>query len=763
MIKSFSLLLIALINVSLFSPIIATDYYISSSTGNDRSTGLTRQTPWRSLKQALIVANRFRAGDNIYLCQGDVFPYQTIMATQTGTARQPITWTSYQCGTSTAKPIVSSSINIRASAWAIRGDMLKFDASSDTTLAAAGVRAVWVGEQRYLPARYPNLRNIADARLTDTSEFIYNEPSGITENKLRSPRLNQANNYWVGATVYMRTSNWIYTQTKVVASAPGWVQVANVPANDARCSGFYLEQSIDQYSRSALLQPDMGGEYVFNADELSLYIKPQSEQIKQDILAGRVTVWYLYANQGPAAVISGAYNIIDGIEFKYTPTAIQVQSRSTFAVRRTTIQYATGWGITSTNAPDSVVENNFINNVDGDCIWVDSPRGMIQNNVVQNCGMIAGYGFGFGAATTGIVTVSANVVGNTIRNTGYSGITPHGANRIAFNTISGVMKTLNDGGGIYMFGSSGRSAVVEGNVIEDVTGNYLAWTPWNIASCVFTDQGTSYVTIYNNTCKAAPQCMQLNSARENMILSNFCDSPGIYLNDFDTGSPIGYHGIIGNVVVTSGTNTNLQNPIHRIKSPDNRSLGPVATFYMNTYCEAGNYNGNTDYKFQKDFGWEGQRQLAWRYNTFDDWRASECGGPGADLSRCGFESASMYRYGACNTLRPWFFGASIEQMRDAGHIILAQEAADRQKYIIGGTIGGVAAIALIIAIAVLAIRRSKKQSTSASSPVSSMTVEQSFGSLDSPASGEFELVVTPEMQRGFSWSAASIQNAAESN
>lgn len=254
--------------------------------------------------------------------------------------------------------------------------------------------------------------------------------------------------------------------------------------------------------------------------------------------------------------------------------------------------------------------------------------------------------------------------------------------------------------------------------------------------------------------------MQLNSAYGNMILSNRCNAPGIYLNDFSTGNAIGAHGIIGNVVFTHGTHSKLQNPIHRVKSPGRVNLQLVATFYQNRYCQAA--SSDTPYMFQKDFGENGVS----RYNTFEDWQSAECAAVGGT---CTFEQSSTYRYNGCDQVRTWDFMTtnSVDELRAYGHQLLAQEKADQMKTIVGGTIGGVAGLILLIVAVVLIVRRSQKQTsdriTNLSLPTSSPSnsQDQSFGSIDSPATGVFELVVTPEMQRSFSWSDSTIQKASQ--
>lgn len=289
MINPISLLLIALINLSIYETIDAASYYVSASLGNDRNPGTSPSKPWKTMNQVYSRAYAWLPGDNIYFCQGDEWMYSNLFAFSQGTASQPITWGSYQCGTSTQKPRISPAISLAKINWQQRGNMLFYSFARDATAMLNGIRAIWAGETRHLPARYPSLIDPLDATLSNESEFIYSSPASITNRRLNSPRLNQPANYWRGATVYMRTSNWTYQQAKVIASGPGWIEVDVQPYSNM-CSGFYLEQSMSDYSSSPLLAVDAPGEYVYNRTDGGLYLWPASEQIKRDILSGATEV-----------------------------------------------------------------------------------------------------------------------------------------------------------------------------------------------------------------------------------------------------------------------------------------------------------------------------------------------------------------------------------------------------------------------------------------------------------------------------------------
>jgi len=325
---------------------------------------------------------------------------------------------------------------------------------------------------------------------------------------------------------------------------------------------------------------------------------------------------------------------------------------------------------------------------------MDSAGGLIQGNRVTRCGIYAGYGFLKGGTNKGISAYQADVIGNTVSHTGYSGIEPHYGSDVKFNDISYVLLTLNDGGGIYMYGSAGNGVLVEGNRISNVIGNYLSWTPWNIASCVFTDEGTSRINIYNNTCTESPQCMQLNKANGNVILSNKCNSPGIYLNNGVEG---GNHVVVGNSITTQGTSTTLQNPIARIKAPGARSLSSgVTAFYNNLYCEQ---QSNGNYLWQTDFGDNGVT----RFYTYNEWVYAECRGD----PNCYFEQNSAYYYGNCASRSPFFFNGIN------GRPMYVESDSGVNKAVIVGVVVPVVVVLAAIVAAIVYKRVKAKQSADA--------------------------------------------------
>lgn len=73
----------------------ATDYYVSSSIGDDNNDGISASTPWKTF--AKIQAFSFSPGDKILLKKGDIW-HQTFKLYSAGTVAQPIIVSSYGTG-----------------------------------------------------------------------------------------------------------------------------------------------------------------------------------------------------------------------------------------------------------------------------------------------------------------------------------------------------------------------------------------------------------------------------------------------------------------------------------------------------------------------------------------------------------------------------------------------------------------------------------------------------------------------------------------
>ena len=89
------------------------NYYISSSTGDDRNDGLTESTAWKTLAKVKISKNLFVPGTVIGFKKGDIWKEQLVLEDLSGTLQKPIIFTSYGIG---EKPVISA-VDIYKGTW----------------------------------------------------------------------------------------------------------------------------------------------------------------------------------------------------------------------------------------------------------------------------------------------------------------------------------------------------------------------------------------------------------------------------------------------------------------------------------------------------------------------------------------------------------------------------------------------------------------------------------------------------------------------
>ena len=82
--------LLLLVSLCIGGSIKATDYYFSSSNGDDSRSAIEAQnpsTPWKTISKLNIISGTLNAGDRVLFQRGDVF-YGSITMGKSGTVAQ---------------------------------------------------------------------------------------------------------------------------------------------------------------------------------------------------------------------------------------------------------------------------------------------------------------------------------------------------------------------------------------------------------------------------------------------------------------------------------------------------------------------------------------------------------------------------------------------------------------------------------------------------------------------------------------------------
>ena len=148
--------------------------------------------------------------------------------------------------------------------------------------------------------------------------------------------------------------------------------------------------------------------------------------------------------------------------------------------------------------------------------------------MITNIGVIKGQAYN-ASNSIGISVTSTNAVikNNTIRNTGYHGISLAsvvGAATVQYNFIDSIALVLDDAGGIYTTGADAGKRVIDHNIVLDAIGNNEGTnntTP--LSSGIYLDELSSNVTVTNNTvANCLNSGIKVHKGHDNTINNNTC-------------------------------------------------------------------------------------------------------------------------------------------------------------------------------------------------------------------------------------------------
>ncbi|MGI8599236.1 MAG: Ig-like domain-containing protein, partial [Chitinophagaceae bacterium] len=171
----------------------ATNYYFSTSSGDDSRTSTQAQspsTPWKSIGKLNSFFSSLQPGDSVLFKRGEVF-YGAITISRSGTSSAPIVLSAYGSGT---KPVITGLTTL--SNWNSLGGGIY---ESAVTLPATVVNMVTINGRVHPMGRYPNADAPNKGYLTYEA---YSGTTSITDNELPSTP------NWKGAQAVVRTNHW---------------------------------------------------------------------------------------------------------------------------------------------------------------------------------------------------------------------------------------------------------------------------------------------------------------------------------------------------------------------------------------------------------------------------------------------------------------------------------------------------------------------------------------------------------------------------
>jgi hypothetical protein len=472
--------------------LLSTSWFVSPS-GKDTNTG-SISSPFLTIQRA---ANVAVAGDHVEIRAG-VY-HETVTPKHSGTASAPITFEAYN-----GEKVTVSGAD-RVTSWTKYSGNI-YSASMPWDLGT-GNNEVFVDGRAINEARFPNSS-------LDPSHPTLETISSVTSNgysaTIYDPKLNQAANYWKGATIHIAPGQaWVAQSGTVTSSAPGSITYSysqidkySIPTKG---NGFYLTGIFHALDAPGEWYRDSSGKLYIETPAADSPTSHDVEVKHRDYafnLGGIAYVTIQNLSIFAATVWSDPNSVgmhLNHINASYI-SALGVLSNGWSAPLNT--------GITVRGA-HSIVENSNIGFSAGDGILVSGAGSIIRNNIVHDTDTFGGDMAGIRLLGSG-VTVSHN----TVYNSGRSGIKASvSGSIITYNVVHDVGLQTTEPGGIYTVQTNGGGATIAYNQVYNIhTGGYGG-------TGIFLDNYSSGFNVNHNQVWNVDYGMKMNYTCNNNVVA----------------------------------------------------------------------------------------------------------------------------------------------------------------------------------------------------------------------------------------------------
>ncbi len=545
----------------LHSFLSATNYFIASS-GNDAADGKSISTAFASISRINQVV--LQPGDSVLFNRGNVFRGMLTIQ-QSGSDTKSIYIGAYGSGN---LPVLSGAEVLTG--WTNTSGNVFETACAD---CPDQLQQIFVNNVRHIPARYPNagylpMTNVNNAAKTFTATD-----------------LTDAAGAWNGATLFLRTQQWVIDAFTVQTYAPQEISYS-IPAK------FYTSYDIQNYFGFFLsnkrLALDSAGEWFYDASAKAISLIPVDATV---LLADGAEVSVYTNNIRFSSAIN--YVTIEHIQLeKSLKDAVFMNQCANIRMHSCNILQAGRDGVGgfenySTYNSNLTIQNCLIRDICNTGINLTGGETiLIKENTLQLIGLIPGLGQGYDAGYDGIFCPShSKVIGNSLDSIGYNGIHVNQYDSVMYNQCSNYGLTKNDCGGIYYW--TGKHNYIGYNITHDGYGNADGTVYPNklMASGIYSDDYShDNVIEYNTTYRNETGIMIHNSSHtrvnHNTAYDNFRSQ--IY---FLEGSP--------HIETAAIHDNSIHENVFQCLHPSQRALlieteknnvATLATFSSNWYC-----------------------------------------------------------------------------------------------------------------------------------------------------------------------------------
>ncbi len=514
--ECFTLLFI----VTCFKPCLATNYYFSSSSGDDSRTKSSAGLPWKSIEKLNSIFNQLKPGDSVLFKRGDTF-YGSILINASGAADEPIVIADYGNGT---RPVITS--------FKIISDWKPTDKKNiyvSHIKISNRLQVVVLDKQPKAMGRYPN------------TGYLYfeshNDSTSITDSELPSTP------DWTGGELVLRRQRWVLDRFPIVSVVNKTITYQNAKAQARDGYGYFIQNH--------LLTLDTEGEWFYDSTSEDLYIFFKNEPIPKDI---QIATLDNMINCKGFNNINFRNIIVKGCN----GNGFDINRSNAIKIFNCDIEYAGRDGIKGLLCKNLSVASSSITDCYNDGInALGSLSSSIKNNVIRNTYLIAGMGGSGNVKGAGIRDGDGGIIeNNTITNSGYIGIQlGKGAEIVKNNVVDSFCIVKDDGGGIYA-GRGNQNISFSGKIIGNVVSNGIGAgdgtpkTPLSSAEGIYMDAGASGIEISDNTITNCHWGIYLHNAYDIRITNNTLNNNAVQLYaKHDQNHPINQIDFSNNILI----------------------------------------------------------------------------------------------------------------------------------------------------------------------------------------------------------------------
>ncbi len=499
----------------------ATNYYFSSSTGDDSRTTAQAQnpaTPWKTISKLNSFSGNLNAGDNIFLQRGDVF-YGTISINKSGASNNPITVSAYGTG---ADPLVTGFSSI--SSWTNLGGNIWESTSAVTTLSECNIISLNGVNTAYGRMPKTGYRTIQNASTTSITDNTY---------------LNAGTQNWTGANVVTKVYRWHIARALITSASGSTINFSGGVEPDSPPQGgwgYYIQ------NHPSCLTQQNDWCFIPASKKIRIYSTSQPVNVKVP------------------SIDNGAFMNFDNITFDnidftgFNLNGIELNGKSNITAQNCNFSFIALGGIYNDigSGGDLTVSNCTFTECNAYGVRVRRMTNtIVENSVFDKIGNLvgmAGHQNTVGSGLyTGIQMSNGQALYNRLTNCGYNGITWNGSGTlIQGNFVSTFNYIKDDGGGIYTFPLGGESPVetyaqrriVRDNTCINPVGNGEG-TPnpeRNESAAIYNDGNSAEVDYINNTMSGGFYGLYFHGGSNCTITGNtiYNATRGLYLVKYTT-------------------------------------------------------------------------------------------------------------------------------------------------------------------------------------------------------------------------------------